>query len=60
MANNINAQDYIDSVYGKNKERDAKDNHSYYLSVIQDLLHQKSNIKEMLQTLKNEVNNGKR
>ena len=43
----INAQDYIDNMYGKNKERDSKPEHKYYLNIIQDLLIQQSNVKKM-------------
>tara|TARA_R110000772_G_scaffold169467_1_gene281354 strand:- start:590 stop:775 length:186 start_codon:yes stop_codon:yes gene_type:complete len=41
------AQKYIDSRNGTNKERDAKPEHDYYSSIIQDLLNQISNIKKM-------------
>jgi len=42
-----NAQDYIDSRNGTNKERDAKPEHDYYLRIIQDLLIQQSNMKRV-------------
>ena len=53
----INAQKYIDSVYGKNKERDSKPNHKYYLRIIQQLLIEKNNLKNMYK-IESEGSNG--
>ena len=51
----INAQDYMDLVYGVNKERDSKPEHKYYLGVIQDLLNQRNNVRKRLDILDKEV-----
>jgi hypothetical protein len=57
----MSAQDYIDLKYGTNKERDAKEEHLYYLSIIQGLLNQNVNLQKMLrheQSKAKEANNG--
>ncbi len=51
----INAQDYMDLVYGVNKERDSKPEHKYYLGVIQDLLNQRNNVRKRLDILDKEL-----
>ena len=46
----INAQKYIDQIYGVNKERDSKKEHSYYLKIIQQLLIEKDNQKKIYES----------
>lgn len=49
----IDAQKYIDTVYGINKERDSKVEHTYYLKIIQTLLIEQDNLRKMLKEAKN-------
>lgn len=48
----IDAQKYIDSRYGTNKDRDSKPEHQYYLGIIQQILIEKNNIEVMYSELK--------
>ena len=53
----IEAQKYIDELYGKNKVRDSKPEHQYYLSIIQHLIIQNRNMEIMYKEKLKEVSN---